>query len=87
VGPDDYGDVLGTVAHPSGDVEVPLPVWNAPGPAGRRFAEVVAARPASARELIALSGVLAEYDNGPVRSLPGQGLLRLARTEVGRSHA
>jgi hypothetical protein len=63
--PVEYGDVLVTVAHPWGDVEVPLETWIETGPGPRPYTGLVAARRISTDEPISLSEIPLEYHNSP----------------------
>jgi hypothetical protein len=74
--PDDYADTLVTVAHPWGDVQVPLEAWIANGPGPRRFVAIVAARRLSTGADVPLAEIPQEYHNTrEARSLQRQGLL------------
>jgi hypothetical protein len=74
--PEDYADVVVTIAHPWGDVEAPLTEWIRTGPGPRPYVEIVAARRISSGERLPLAEVPQEYHNSPQsRGLQRQGLL------------
>jgi hypothetical protein len=74
--PDEYEDVVVTVAHPSGDVETPLPRWIETGPGPRPYTRILQARRLSTGEALALTEIPLEYHNSPEsRSLQRQGRL------------
>ena len=60
---DDFDDVLVTVAHPAGDVEVPLADWIRVGPGPRSYVGIVRARWASTGEDIPVAEVPLQYHN------------------------
>ena len=73
---DEYPDVLVTVGHPFGDIEVPLEEWIRVGPGPRPLVSIVAARRRSTGAAVPLSEIPQEYHNSPeARSLQRQGLL------------
>src|SRR5215831_2876352 len=73
---DEYPDVLVTVAHSWGDVEVPLEDWIRTGPGPRPYVAIVAARRRSTGEPVATDEIPLEYHNSPeARSRQRQGLL------------
>jgi len=73
---DEYPDVLVTVAHPWGDVEVPLEDWIRIGPGPRPYVAIVAARRRSTGESVAMDEIPLEYHNNPeARRRQRQGLL------------
>lgn len=77
--PDEYEDVVVTVAHPWGDVEAPLPRWIERGPGPRPYTGIVSARRLSTGEELVLAEIPLEYHNSPEsRSLQRQGLLSTA---------
>ena len=47
----DHGQVIVTIAHPSGDIDVPLDTWKEKGPGTRRFVRPVAAKIVDGRPL------------------------------------
>jgi hypothetical protein len=61
--PADYGDVEVTVAHPAGDVRVPLPEWIRVGPGPRPLTSIVAAHRISTGAEVPLAEIPAEYHN------------------------
>jgi hypothetical protein len=74
--PEDYEDVVVTVAHSWGDVETPLPRWIETGPGPRPYTGIVQARRLSTGEELALAEIPLEYHNSPEsRGLQRQGLL------------
>jgi len=76
--PEDYADVEVTVAHPAGDVRVPLPEWIRSGPGPRPLTAIVAAHRVSTGAEIPLAEIPAEYHNSPEsRRLQRQGRLPL----------
>lgn len=73
---DDVDDVVLTVAHPHGDVEVSLAEWMRTGPGGRPLARPVAARRRSTGEPMPLRSIPLKYRNtSAARLLIGAGLL------------
>jgi len=73
---DEYADIVITVAHPVGDVEVSLVDWIRTGPGPRPYVSIVAARRRSTGDLIAMDEIPLEYHNTPeARSRQRQGLL------------
>jgi hypothetical protein len=60
---DEYPDVLVTVAHPSGDVDVPLPDWIREGPGPRPYVGIIRARRSSSGDEIPLKDIPLEYHN------------------------
>ena len=73
---DEYSDIVVTVAHPWGDVEMPLPTWIDTGPGSRPFVGITAARRLSTGAEVPLREIPQEYHNSPEgRSLQRQGLL------------
>ena len=73
----DYSDILVTVAHPFGDVEVPLDTWIARGPGPRPLVRPVSARSKGSGERLPLSVIPLQYrNNGLSRTLIAMGLLR-----------
>lgn len=74
--PDEYEDILVTVAHPWGDVETSLEEWIRTGPGPRRYVGIIAARRKSTGESVPLAEIPLQYHNSPeARSLQRQGLL------------
>lgn len=74
--PEEYPDIVVTVAHPWGDVEVPLETWIRTGPGPRPYVSIIAARRLSTGAAIPLMEIPQEYHNSPeARSLQRQGLL------------
>jgi hypothetical protein len=72
---EEYPDVLVTVAHPWGNVEVPLEAWIQAGPGPRPYVGIVAARRSSTGREVSLAEIPLEYHNSPeTRSLQRQGL-------------
>ncbi|GIE80682.1 hypothetical protein Aph02nite_66320 [Actinoplanes philippinensis] len=59
----DVEDVLVVIAHPSGDVEVPLTDWIATGPGPRRLVRPVRARARSTGRRLPLSVIPLRYRN------------------------
>lgn len=59
----DPEDILVTIAHPHGDVEVPLLEWIKTGPGPRPLVRPVAARRKSTGESIPLSAIPIQYRN------------------------
>ena len=73
---DDYSDILVTVAHPWGDVEVPLETWIQTGPGPRPYVGIISARRRSTGHVVPLTEIPLEYHNSPEsRSLQRQHLL------------
>lgn len=74
--PEDYGDIVVTVAHPWGDIEAPLQTWIDTGPGPRPYVGITAAKRLSTGAEVPLSEIPQEYHNSPeARSLQRQGLL------------
>ncbi len=74
--PEEYPDIVVTVAHPWGDVEVPLETWIRTGPGPRPYVGMIAAKRVSTGADVPLTEVPKEYHNSPeARSLQRQGLL------------
>jgi len=65
LGPNDYADIVVTVEHPWGDLEVPLSEWIDRGPGPRPYVRIGAARRMSNGEPIPLSEIPLEYHNSP----------------------
>lgn len=61
--PIDLDDVLVVIAHPFGDVEVPLADWIATGPGPRRFTRPVQARSRSTGNRLPMSVIPLRYRN------------------------
>ena len=61
--PVDVADVLVVIAHPFGDVEVPLTTWIATGPGSRRLVRPVRARSRSTGRVLPLSVIPLPYRN------------------------
>jgi hypothetical protein len=59
----DPDDILVTLAHPHGDVEVPLAEWMRAGPGGRPLLQPVAARRASTGRPLPLRVIPLRYRN------------------------
>jgi hypothetical protein len=74
--PEEYPDIVVTVAHRWGDVVVPLETWIRTGPGPLPYVRIVAARRLSTGADIPLIEIPQEYHNSPeARSLQRQGLL------------
>jgi hypothetical protein len=72
----DLDDVLVTIAHNFGDLEVPLRRWIETGPGPRKYLQLIAARSASTGEPLPLEVVPMQYINSPrARWLVKQGKL------------
>jgi hypothetical protein len=70
-------DILVTVTHPHGTLEVPLTEWMRTGPGGRPMMGPVAARRASTGQRLSLRVIPLAYRNtGLARLLIRAGLLR-----------
>jgi hypothetical protein len=81
--PIDLDDVLVVIAHPFGDVEVPLADWIATGPGSRRFVRPVRARSRSTGRQLPLSLIPLRYRNdGQSRRAIADGLLEDPWPEV-----
>lgn len=73
--PEDYDDVIVTVAHPAGNVDVALRQWIETGPGPRPFVTIIAARWRTG-EPIPLEAVPLQYRNSEEsRRLQRLGLL------------
>jgi len=59
----DPDDILVTIGHPFGDVEVPLAVWIATGPGPRPFVRPIRARSRSTGQPLPLSIIPLQYRN------------------------
>lgn len=76
--PDEYSDVMVTVAHPWGDIEAPLVEWIETGPGPRRYVGITKARRISTGDPVPLSEIPQEYHNSrESRDLQRRGLLPL----------
>lgn len=74
--PDEYHDIVVTVAHPWLDIEAPLTSWIDHGPGVRRYIGITAAKRKSTGEDVPLSEIPMEFHNSAEsRSLQRQGLL------------
>jgi hypothetical protein len=74
--PEDYPDIVVTVAHPWADVEVPLEEWIRTGPGPRPYVGITAARSLSTGREVPMREIPLQYHNSPeARSLQRQGLL------------
>jgi hypothetical protein len=74
--PGEYPDIAVTVAHPWGDLDVPLETWIQTGPGPRPYVGIVAARRLSTGEDVPLAEVPQQYHNSAeARRLQRQGLL------------
>ena len=63
IDPGEYDDILVTIAHPAGDVEVPLPLWIHDGPGSRRYLELLSARRSSDGAVVQLNEIPLEFHN------------------------
>ena len=63
--PDEFPDVTVTVAHPFGDLDVPLLEWIRIGPGPRPLVAISAAYRTSTGEEIPLEEIPLEYHNSP----------------------
>ena len=59
----EYSDIVVTVAHPWGNVEVPLEAWTRTGPGPRPYVEIIAARRVSTGENLPMAEIPLEYHN------------------------
>jgi hypothetical protein len=74
--PVDLDDVIVVIAHPFGDVEVPLADWIATGPGPRRFVRPVLAYSQSTGRRLPMSVVPLRYRNdGRSRRAIADGLI------------
>ena len=72
----DPDDILVTLGHPHGDIEVPLAEWMRIGPGERPLVRPVAARRMSTGQPLPLRVIPLKYRNtGPARLLIRAGLL------------
>jgi hypothetical protein len=77
ISPDEYPDILVTVAHPFGDVNVPLETWIERGPGPRPFVGIVAAKRKTTGEPVPMAEIPLEYHNSAKsRDLQRKGQLR-----------
>jgi hypothetical protein len=77
--PEEYADVVVTVAHPWGDVETSLDRWIRVGPGPRPYVGLRSARRLSTGAEIPLAEIPAEYHNtAESRDLQRRGLLPYA---------
>jgi hypothetical protein len=75
--PIDLDDVLVVIAHPFGDVEVPLTDWIVTGPGPRRLVRPVRARSRSTGQRLPLSVIPLRYrNNGQSRRAIADGVLK-----------
>jgi hypothetical protein len=63
IDPGEYDDVLVRIAHPAGDVEVPLPLWIQEGPGPRRYLQLVSARRDSDGAVVRLDEIPLQFHN------------------------
>jgi hypothetical protein len=76
ISPEEYSDILVTVAHPFGEVEAPLETWIQTGPGPRPYVGIIAARRKSTGESLPMDEIPLEYHNSAQsRNLQRQGLL------------
>jgi hypothetical protein len=74
--PEEYPDIVVTVAHPWADVEVPLETWIRTGPGPRPYVEIIAAKRVSTGVDVPLMEIPQQYHNSrEARSLQRQGVL------------
>lgn len=74
--PDEYADVLVMVAHPSGDLVVPLERWIQTGPGPRRYVGIIGAVRVSTNEELPIIEIPLAYHNSPEsRQLQREGRL------------
>jgi hypothetical protein len=74
--PEEYPDIVVTIAHPWGDTQAPLETWIRAGPGSRPYVGIIAARRMSTGAEIPLMEIPQEYHNSPeARRLQRQGLL------------
>jgi hypothetical protein len=74
--PEEYPDIVVTVAHPWGDIEAPLETWIRTGPGPRPYVGITAARRLSTGAGVPLTEIPQEYHNSPqARRLQRQGRL------------
>jgi len=74
--PDEYPDVLVTVAHPWANIETTLEYWIEHGPGVRPLVQITAARRISSGEELPLAEIPLEYHNSQrARELQRRGLL------------
>jgi hypothetical protein len=72
----DLDDILVTIAHNFGDLEVPLRSWIEKGPGPRKHLQLIAARSASTGKPLPLEVVPMQYINSAeARSLVAEGKL------------
>jgi hypothetical protein len=75
VTPDEYDDIIVTVAHPHSDIETTLRCWIETGPGPRRFVTITAARRSNG-DPVPLDAIPLEYrNNRESRRLQRLGLL------------
>ncbi|HEY3872555.1 MAG TPA: hypothetical protein VGM10_29635 [Actinocrinis sp.] len=76
ISPEEYADVLVTVAHPWADAETTLEDWIRRGPGPRRLVRITAARRRSTGAAVPMDEIPLEFHNSPQsRALQRQGLL------------
>jgi hypothetical protein len=63
--PAEYSDVVVSVRHPWGDLEVPLIEWIRIGPGPRPYVSIGSARRVSTGATVMLDEIPAEYHNSP----------------------
>jgi hypothetical protein len=72
----EYSDVVVTVAHPWGDIEVPLETWIQTGPGPRPYVGIIATRRVSTGQRVPMAEIPLEYHNSAKsRRLQRLGLL------------
>ncbi|KJE24235.1 hypothetical protein FF36_01310 [Frankia torreyi] len=67
---EEYPDVLVTVAHPWGNVEVPVDAWIQTGPGPRPYVGIAAARRSSTGREVPLTEIPLEYHNSSENPQP-----------------
>lgn len=73
----DFDDIILVIAHPFGDIEVPMAEWMRIGPGPRKFVRPVAAKSRSTGQSLNLSIVPLEYRNDEEsRALIAQGTIK-----------
>jgi hypothetical protein len=69
-------DIVVTIGHPHGDIDVPLAQWIAVGPGPRDMVRPVAARRASTGERLPLDAIPLQFRNNETsRAMIARGLL------------
>jgi hypothetical protein len=76
ISPEEYPDIMVTIAHPWGRIQAPLDEWIRRGPGPRPWVSIIAAQRKSTGEPVAMEEIPLEYHNSrESRNLQRQGRL------------